>query len=225
MQIIKITSANGPEIAVIPIVNPTVPNADVTSYSVDIILILNTLPILWVGFSTFGVYITNTAQTNTRTKLTKNTKNELATVFLGMFRLNNEMFVLPRIVDINVAKITARVVVLIPPPVDEGEAPINIIMLNEVCEPTVNRHCLNVLNPALLDAVALYTRAQHLLNNSLSPQYLHPGILLIDINVALSESILPVFGAPNSKPKDIERPIAKTNTYETAQTLLNKPKR
>ena len=127
----------------------------------------------------------NIAQMNTKIKLMKNTKNELAIVLLGMLRLNSETFILPRIVEANVAKITARVVVLIPPPVDDGEAPINIIKLNEAWEPVVSKHWLNVQNPALLDAAVLYIIAQHLLNNSLSPQYLHPGTLLIDINVKL----------------------------------------
>ena len=59
-------------------------------------------------------------------------------MFLGIFRFKIDTFVLPLIIAITVAKITTTVVVLIPPAVEDGDAPINIINAYTECVPVVN---------------------------------------------------------------------------------------
>ena len=129
---IQITSTNnaiGEAKVVIPIVNPTVPNAEDTSYKQFKKSNWGKEPILMSEFSIVGVYKIIITDKNINNKATKNTTNELITMFLGMFRFKIDTFVLPLIIEMIVANITTNVVVLIPPAVEDGDAPINIITI------------------------------------------------------------------------------------------------
>ena len=134
-------------IGVTPADRPVVPKAEATSkkMSVKFISSLGTLPHMVSN----DVMAIKETMTTIIMEIIK-TKNEEITVSFGILRLKILMSLLPLNFDQTAKIIIAKVVVRIPPAVDEGAEPMNIITEKIISEVWVKNCKLVVANPAFL---------------------------------------------------------------------------
>lgn len=151
ISIVKITTIlpKVESLAVSPSESPTVPNADTVSKSESIKIpgiLVYEVPQLWEAVTTKDIKITNN-------KLSVTTEITFDTTSFGTVRLKRKTSSLPKERFFAKASRTPSVEVLIPPPHEPGDAPVNIKII--VIKSVGLESCVRfiVLYPAVLAVV------------------------------------------------------------------------
>jgi len=133
---------------VIPVDKPTVPNAEVTSKRI-FKKKFDSPPARRPSATTRSI-----VKTTIQAKPKKKTVKTLLTMLFGMVLPKIETWGLFLNIDQKTARIIPKVTVFIPPPVDPGEAPINIKIIIKKSVGVASLPMGKVLNPAVLGVTA-----------------------------------------------------------------------